>query len=64
MVSVYPGWLGMKALDEFLSVSITGHVAYGLVLGWLARSLLRSSRWGEDDRTSATDTVARVGPDR
>jgi hypothetical protein len=54
----------MKALDEFLSVSITGHVAYGLVLGWLARSLLRSSRWGEDDRDPATDTVARVGPDR
>jgi hypothetical protein len=64
MVSVYPGWLNMKALDEFLSVSITGHVAYGLVLGWLARSLLRSSRWGEDDRDPATDTVARVGPDR
>ncbi|HCT76958.1 MAG TPA: hypothetical protein DGG94_22120 [Micromonosporaceae bacterium] len=56
MVSVYPGWLGLKALDEFLSVSITGHVAYGTVLGWLAKSLLGSSRWGEDDRNpSSTD---------
>lgn len=47
MVSVYPGWLGLKALGEFLSVSISAHVAYGAVLGWLARALLRSSRWGE-----------------
>lgn len=37
MVSVYPGWLGLKALDEFLSVSITGHIAYGLVLGVMAQ---------------------------
>jgi hypothetical protein len=64
MVSVYPGWLGLKALDEFLSVTITGHVAYGLVLGGLARSLLRTSRWGEHDRDPATDPVARMGPDR
>ncbi|HEX6684216.1 MAG TPA: DUF6789 family protein [Candidatus Limnocylindrales bacterium] len=50
MVSVYPGWLGLKALDEFLTVSITGHLAYGAVLGWLAKSLLESSRWGEVER--------------
>jgi hypothetical protein len=37
MVSIYPGWLQLKALDEFLSVSISGHAAYGLVLGGLAR---------------------------
>lgn len=49
MVSVYPGWLGLAALDEFLSVSITGHLAYGTVLGVLSRALLRSDRWGEDD---------------
>ena len=50
MVSVYPGWLGLQALDEFLHVTIAGHIAYGAVLGWLARSLLRGRRWGEDDR--------------
>jgi hypothetical protein len=33
MVTLYPGWLGLRALDEFLSVSIAGHAAYGVVLG-------------------------------
>jgi len=58
MVSVYPGWLGLKALDEFLSVSVTGHVAYGLVLGVLARALLRSNRWGDHDSTPHESSVA------
>lgn len=63
MVSVYPGWLGLRALDEFLQVTIAGHVAYGAVLGWLARSMLRSKRWGEDDRTSEQPTGhAPAGP--
>ena len=52
MVSVYPGWLGLKALDEFLTVSVTGHLAYGAVLGWLAKSILESSRWGEYDHST------------
>lgn len=59
MVSVYPGWLGLKALDEFLSVSITGHLVYGSVLGWLAKSLLGSSRWGEDDRNPSSANSER-----
>jgi hypothetical protein len=58
MVSLYPGWLGLKALDEFISVSVAGHLAYGSVLGALARSLLRSSRWGEHDRGTSVDTPA------
>ena len=37
MVSIYPSWLGLKALDEFLSVSILGHVIYGATLGMMAR---------------------------
>ncbi|XEC94347.1 hypothetical protein AB6A23_24015 [Paenibacillus tarimensis] len=40
MVSVYPGWLGLKALDEFLSVSMVGHFVYGIVLGYIARRLI------------------------
>lgn len=40
MVSVYPGWLDMRALDEFLQVSVIGHVVYGAVLGVSARWLL------------------------
>jgi hypothetical protein len=40
MVSVYPGWLGLKALDEFVPVSVVGHLCYGFVLGSVARQLL------------------------
>jgi hypothetical protein len=58
MVSLYPGWLGLKALDEFIQVSVAGHLAYGTVLGYLARSLLRSSRWGEHDRDTSVDATA------
>ncbi len=45
MVTIYPGWLGLKALDEFVQVSILGHFAYGSVLGCAARYLfLRNVR--------------------
>lgn len=37
MVSVYPGWLEMKALKEFLEVSIFGHLVYGGILGYFAK---------------------------
>lgn len=63
MVSVYPGWLGLKALEEFLSVSITAHVFYGIVLGGLARYLLTRSRWREDDLTPTAGARESVGSD-
>lgn len=47
MVSFYPGWLGLKALDEFVSVTVFGHFVYGAVLGYLAKTLVRRSRKGE-----------------
>jgi hypothetical protein len=62
MVSLYPGWLGLQAMEEFVQVTIAGHLAYGIVLGYLARSLLRSSRWGEHDRQPTADAPAAVGP--
>lgn len=37
MVSVYPNWLGIKAFDEFLQVSVFGHFVYGSTLGYLAK---------------------------
>ncbi|GAA4409197.1 hypothetical protein GCM10023187_32130 [Nibrella viscosa] len=37
MVTVYPGWLGLKALDEFLQVSIVGHLVYGSLVGFLTK---------------------------
>lgn len=40
MVTVYPGWLDMRALDEFLQISVLGHLVYGAVLGYSARWLL------------------------
>jgi len=41
MVNIYPGWLGLRALDEFLSVSVVGHLAYGAVLGALCARAAR-----------------------
>lgn len=40
MVSLYPGWLNPKVFDEFLSVSLSGHIVYGSALGFTARRLL------------------------
>lgn len=33
MVTFYPGWLDVRAFDEFLTVSVLGHVVHGSVLG-------------------------------
>jgi hypothetical protein len=41
MVSLYPGWLNLRAMDEFLTVSILGHAAYGSVLGGLGALAFR-----------------------
>jgi hypothetical protein len=40
MVTIYPGWLGMDLSEEFLTVSILGHAAYGSILGLAAGRLL------------------------
>lgn len=44
--TLYPDWLHLTALREFLLISSLGHVAFGLSLGLLARRLLR--RWAFD----------------
>lgn len=42
MVGIYPGWLRIDTLlGEFLSVSLVGHLTYGLLLGSVAQRLLR-----------------------
>lgn len=33
MLSIYPGWLHIQAFNEFLSISMLGHIVYGAVLG-------------------------------
>jgi hypothetical protein len=33
MLAIYPGWLDIKMMDEFVSVSVIGHLVYGATLG-------------------------------
>jgi len=35
-ILLYPDWLGLTAIGEFFSMSMPGHLAYGVVLGFLA----------------------------
>jgi hypothetical protein len=35
-LAFYPGWLQLRALGEFVQVSVFGHVVYGAVLGLVA----------------------------
>lgn len=44
MLTFYPGWLDIRAVSEFASVSVLGHVAYGVVLGGMCRRLLLRAR--------------------
>lgn len=53
MLAIYPGWLDIRALEEFTQMSVLGHVVYGLALGLGARWLLGRHR----------DTHAPPGPD-
>ena len=39
-LTLYPGWLNIRAYREFAQISALSHVVYGLVLGLLARRLL------------------------
>jgi hypothetical protein len=36
-ILLYPDWLGVAAVGEFFSMSMLGHVGYGLTLGAVAR---------------------------
>lgn len=45
MVVLYPSWLRIQAVDEFLQVSMVGHVVYGATLGWVSRALLQRATW-------------------
>lgn len=41
MAFLYPSWLRITQLNEFLGVSAFGHVIYGAVLGVVARQMLK-----------------------
>jgi len=40
MVVAYPRWLTIKFMEEFLQVSIFGHIMYGTTLGYLAKKFI------------------------
>jgi hypothetical protein len=40
MLTFYPGWLDVRAIQEFFGVSVLGHLVYGATLGWTAQRLL------------------------
>ncbi|MGL4743453.1 MAG: hypothetical protein ACRCXL_03570 [Dermatophilaceae bacterium] len=49
MLAIYPGWLDIRSLREFTTMSVAGHLVYGSVLGlgtrwWLGRSERRGAR--------------------
>ena len=54
MLTFYPGWLDIRAINEFVQVSIFGHLVYGSVLGYLARWLLVDGPLRERDEVPAT----------
>lgn len=43
MALLYPSWLRIDALQEFLTLSVVGHVVYGGTLGFVARRLLQGA---------------------
>jgi hypothetical protein len=40
-LALYPGWLGITTLREFVTVSVGGHIVYGAALGVGSRRLMR-----------------------
>jgi len=40
-LTIYPGWLEIRAYEEFVRVSFIGHVVYGTTVGLGSRHLLR-----------------------
>lgn len=37
-LTLYPGWLDIRAYQEFAQISAVSHLAYGATLGWAART--------------------------
>lgn len=54
MLAIYPGWLDLRTLQEFTTMSVLGHLVYGSVLGLGTSWLLRR-------RAAATPSSARQG---
>jgi hypothetical protein len=58
MIVFYPSWLQIKALEEFVTVSLLGHFAYGGTLGAVAAHLAgRHPRQNEPDERAPRPTT-------
>jgi hypothetical protein len=46
MLAIYPGWLDLEAvMQEFVTVSVLGHVAYGTTLGVVSQERLKPDQF-------------------
>ena len=45
-LTLYPGWLDIRAYKEFAMISALGHVVYGATLGAISLTLFRSGHAG------------------
>jgi hypothetical protein len=54
MLSLYPGWLDVRSIEELTQISVLGHVVYGLVLGSGSRLLLGSRPRATSDGQGAS----------
>jgi len=58
-LTLYPGWLDIRAVQEFAAISFTAHVIYGAVLGLTSRAtLVRLFRGAPGDTAGS----ASIGP--
>lgn len=49
MLAIYPGWLDIRTLREFTTMSVFGHVVYGTVLGLGSSRFLRGGDPGRNE---------------
>jgi hypothetical protein len=50
MVWLYPAWMRITQLEEFLTMSVLGHITYGVALALLARRLITRDATASDPR--------------
>jgi hypothetical protein len=56
-LTLYPGWLDIRAYQEFAQISAVSHLAYGATLGWLARTGIGRIRTLEQGDTRVHTTA-------
>jgi len=49
MLGLYPRWLQIRQLEEFVTMSVVGHIAFGATLGLVSRHLLRKAKLDDNE---------------